>query len=200
MSRTHLMGSVERYLALRRALGFKLRNETWFLPDFVTFLEAHGTSVITTELALRWAQQPPGGTPYYWAKRLSAVRCFAKHHRAFDPRHRGAPSGPHPVPCATPTAPHLYGRRSRPADARGARLARRDAIGELRDAHRAPRRDGHALGRSHRAQRRGPRLASFVTDGTACQVPEVPARPAPRVDARGASRLHRSAGPPVPTP
>jgi site-specific recombinase XerD len=43
-------------------------------------------SVITTELALRWAQQPPHAAPYWWAKRLSAVRCFAKHHRAFDPR------------------------------------------------------------------------------------------------------------------
>ena len=86
MKRANLIASVERYLALRRALGFKLRNERWFLPSFVAFLEAHGTSVITTELALRWAQQPPSGTSYYWAKRLSTVRCFAKYHHAFDPR------------------------------------------------------------------------------------------------------------------
>jgi len=107
MSRTHLLGSVERYLALRRALGFKLRNETWFLPDFVTFLEAHGTSVITTELALRWAEQPPDGSPYYWAKRLGAVRCFAKHHRAFDPRTEVPP--PDLIPYrARRRRPHIY--------------------------------------------------------------------------------------------
>jgi len=107
MNRTNLMGSVERYLALRRALGFKLRNDGWFLPSFAAFLEAHGTSVITTDLALRWAQQPPGGTSYYWAKRLGTVRAFAKHHRAFDPRTEVPP--PNLIPCrARNRRPHIY--------------------------------------------------------------------------------------------
>ncbi len=86
MSRAGLSRSVMEYLALRRALGFKLRHETWFLPDFVAFLESHGSSVITTDLSVRWAQQPPDAAPYWWAKRLSAVRCFARHYRALDPR------------------------------------------------------------------------------------------------------------------
>lgn len=107
MSRARLSRSVEEYLALRRALGFKLRHETWFLPDFVAFLAAHRSSVITTELALRWAQQPPHAAPYWWAKRLSAVRCFAKHHRAFDPRTEVPP--PDLIPCRAPRLPpHLY--------------------------------------------------------------------------------------------
>jgi len=86
MSHADLSRSVEEYLALRRALGFKLYHQTWFLPDFVAFLAAHGSDAITTELAARWAQEPPGTSPGWWAMRLSAVRCFARHHRAFDPR------------------------------------------------------------------------------------------------------------------
>ncbi len=107
MSRTDLRRSAEEYLALRRALGFKLYHQTWFLPDFVAFLVAHGSSVITTELAVRWAQQPPDATPGWWAMRLSAVRCFAKHHRAFDPRTEVPP--PDLIPCRAPRLPpHLY--------------------------------------------------------------------------------------------
>ena len=86
MSPADLLRSVEEYLALRRALGFKLRHETWFLPNFVAFLAEHGSTVITTELAVRWAQLPTGTTLGWLAHRLSSVRSFAKHRRAFDPR------------------------------------------------------------------------------------------------------------------
>jgi integrase len=107
MSDMDLRRSAEEYLALRRALGFKLHHQTWFLPDFVAFLAAHRSSVITTDLALRWAQQPSGASPRWWAKRLSAVRCFARHHRAFDPRTEVPP--PDLIPYrASRLSPHLY--------------------------------------------------------------------------------------------
>lgn len=86
MSRVALRRSAQEYLALRRALGFKLRAETWFLPDFVAFLAKHRSSVITTELALRWVQKPCDASSAWWAHRLSSIRAFAKYHRAFDPR------------------------------------------------------------------------------------------------------------------
>jgi integrase len=82
----HLLRSAQQYLALRRALGFKLRRETWLLPDFVGFLAAHGSAFITTDLAVQWAQQPAGASAQWCAKRLSAIRGFARHQRAFDPR------------------------------------------------------------------------------------------------------------------
>ena len=66
-----LADAVQQYLAVRRALGFQLRHETWFLPDFVAYLEAHKRAVITTELALRWARQPANASPGWWAHRLS---------------------------------------------------------------------------------------------------------------------------------
>lgn len=74
------------YLKVRRALGFKLYHETWWLPDFVAFLRSHGHSTITTELALSWAQQPPDGHPNWWARKLGAIRCFAQYLHACDPR------------------------------------------------------------------------------------------------------------------
>lgn len=78
--------AAQDYLALRRALGFKLRHETWFLPAFVAFLKAHGSTVITAKLAVQWATQPLDTTSGWWAHRLSAVRGFALHRRATDPR------------------------------------------------------------------------------------------------------------------
>jgi integrase/recombinase XerD len=102
-----LADAADEYLALRRTLGFKLRHQTWWLPDFVSYLEAHGSSVITAELALRWACQPPGTSPGWWANRLAAVRQFARHHRAFDPRTEVPP--PDLIPCRKQRlAPHLY--------------------------------------------------------------------------------------------
>ncbi|HET8538358.1 MAG TPA: tyrosine-type recombinase/integrase [Anaeromyxobacter sp.] len=107
MIRTDLLRSAQEYLALRRALGFKLYQETWLLPDFVAFLIACGSAFITTELAVRWAQQPAGASARWCARRLSVVRCFAKHRRAFDPRTEVPP--PDLIPYrATRRLPHLY--------------------------------------------------------------------------------------------
>ncbi len=83
---THLAAAATEYLRMRRALGFKLYHETWWLPDFVAFLASHGSSTITAELAVRWAQQPADADPNWWAMKLGAVRQFARHHHAYDPR------------------------------------------------------------------------------------------------------------------
>lgn len=104
---TTLADAAQQYLVLRRALGYKLRHETWWLPDFVSFLETRGASVITTELALEWARQPADATPGWWAHRLAAIRQFARHHRAFDPRTELPPSDLIPRRRAR-VRPHLY--------------------------------------------------------------------------------------------
>lgn len=83
---TSLRTALHGYLALRRNLGFKLHDAGVALPDFVTFLERHRTPVITTQLALAWAQQPATVQPATWARRLSFVRGFARYRSATDPR------------------------------------------------------------------------------------------------------------------
>ena len=107
-----LAAAADAYLKMRRALGFKLYHETWLLPDFVAFVEAQGGSTVTTALAIRWAQQPAGTGPRWWTHRLAAVRGFAKHYRAFDPRTE--------IPeCHFPRqrrlSPHLYSEAEVPS-------------------------------------------------------------------------------------
>ena len=85
--------AVQQYLALRRGLGFKLHEAGKVLPKFVTFLERKHTSVITTRLALDWAQQSSTAQPAEWARRLSFVRGFARYRSATDPRTEIPPEG-----------------------------------------------------------------------------------------------------------
>jgi integrase/recombinase XerD len=81
-----LAAAAAEYLRMRHALGFKLYHHTWWLPDFVAFVHSQGGCTITTELAVRWAQQPAHGHPNWWAAKLAAIRHFARYYRAYDPR------------------------------------------------------------------------------------------------------------------
>ncbi len=49
-------------------------------------MEREQASVITVELALRWASKPAQAHRSYWAKRLIAIRLFARYRSATDPR------------------------------------------------------------------------------------------------------------------
>ena len=77
-----LRKAVQDYVALRRALGFKLEKVEKGLLDFVSFLERQGSSHLTTARALQWATQPSHVQPFMWAQRLSYVRGFARHWSA----------------------------------------------------------------------------------------------------------------------
>lgn len=78
--------ALTQYIAMRRALGTKLREPAVTLGHFVEFLETEGAEFITTNLALRWACQPEHVQRATWARRLGQVRQFASWLSAFDPR------------------------------------------------------------------------------------------------------------------
>jgi integrase len=59
----------------------------------VTFAEQQGAAHVTTDLALRWAQQPPGAQPATWALRLGVVRRFAVWLSASDRLTEVPPAG-----------------------------------------------------------------------------------------------------------
>ena len=69
-----LRNQLDDYLAVRRALGFKLERAGRLLPDFVTYLEHHRACTVTTGLALAWAKQPPDGHPAWWTEKPSMRR------------------------------------------------------------------------------------------------------------------------------
>ena len=81
------------YLAMRRALGFKLVSDGTGLSSFVTFLENAQAEYIATQLALAWAQTPTSVQPARWARRLGFVRGFASYCAAIDPRTEAIPVG-----------------------------------------------------------------------------------------------------------
>jgi hypothetical protein len=70
---SELRKSLRSYLALRRALGFKLESQGRLLHRFVDFAEEQGESFITRDFALRFALASPHGQPALCAKRLQIV-------------------------------------------------------------------------------------------------------------------------------
>ena len=90
---TTLQSALQEYLAMRRGLGFQLRDTGRLLLKFVTFMEQHRASVVTTPLALTWAKQSQTVQPADWARRLSIVRIFARYRHATDPRTEIPPDG-----------------------------------------------------------------------------------------------------------
>jgi integrase/recombinase XerD len=75
------------YLAMRRALGFKLTTQGRHLMSFVRFCEERSADHVTAGLALEWAARPGRGCgdEVYQARKLDTVRIFARHLKALDP-------------------------------------------------------------------------------------------------------------------
>jgi integrase len=106
---TSLRKAVDEYLTMRRSLGFKLGNMGYNLRHFASFMEHQRATVITTELALRWAEEPQHVQPALWAARLSYVRSFARYWSATDPRTEIPPLGL--LPFRTRRAiPYIYSK------------------------------------------------------------------------------------------
>jgi integrase/recombinase XerD len=80
-----LQAHVDDYLRLRRALGFKLKEEERVLGQLVGYLEDAGAETVSSELAIRWARLPVGVHPNHWAKRLRIARGFAAYMQTNDP-------------------------------------------------------------------------------------------------------------------
>ena len=80
-----LREALQEYLALRRGLGFKMRDAGLVLPRFVAFVEERQALHITTRLALEWVQQAKTVQPAERARRLCFARGFARYRSATDP-------------------------------------------------------------------------------------------------------------------
>src|SRR6266536_316889 len=88
-----LRDALASYLALRRALGFKLANAGRLLGQFVDYLDGHGVDTPTTDHALAWATLPANASTAWRAIRLSVVRGFAAYLHGIDPTVQVPPAG-----------------------------------------------------------------------------------------------------------
>jgi integrase/recombinase XerD len=79
-----LTKAVEDYVALRRALGFKMVEVSHSLVEFVKFARGERASRITVDLAVRWATRSRSVQPCRWATRLRIVRQFAEYVSTID--------------------------------------------------------------------------------------------------------------------
>jgi integrase len=79
-----LARAVGDYLALRRSLGFKLREYGDCLHEFVQFLKKNGSPRITHKLALEYATQRQSEKPVSWSRRLAIIRGFARYRFGAD--------------------------------------------------------------------------------------------------------------------
>lgn len=102
-----LCKAVEEYLAIRRALGFKLESQEPLLYNLAGYLERAGAVNVSTELAVAWATQPAGRDPVWWSKQLSVARGFAKHMHSLDPLSEVPPADLLPQPKRR-AIPYLY--------------------------------------------------------------------------------------------
>lgn len=82
-----LRESVADYLLMRRTMGFKAEGLSKLLRSFVAFSEARGVDRVRNDIALEWATSTvkvPVNDALQ-ARRMDAVRIFARHQHALDP-------------------------------------------------------------------------------------------------------------------
>jgi integrase/recombinase XerD len=94
--------AADTYLAVRRAAGFALRNQSFQLKSFAAFSEARGQHYICAAVAIEWAGL--GRSVLQRARRLGTVIRFARYLRAEDERHEVPPAvfGTEKSPRRTP--------------------------------------------------------------------------------------------------
>ena len=100
-----LTAHVERYISLRQALGFKLRDVARHLRAFACYAEARGDACIRSSTAVDWAAQAP--SPDARQVRLRHVANLARFLHAEDPAHEVPPPAVFHAP-ARRTLPHIY--------------------------------------------------------------------------------------------
>lgn len=86
-----LKDAVDTYLAVRRAAGFKLKDDEFYLYNFARFATAQGDMHVLSQTAISWAGQAQLESQR--ATRLKAVIRFARFSRAADSSHDVPPEG-----------------------------------------------------------------------------------------------------------
>ena len=87
----NLSTELQRYLQIRRSLGYDLGTSERVLNRFVSFLEENNETHITTALFLQWKDVFGTAEKSTWSRRLGIVRLFASWLHSLDARHEIPP-------------------------------------------------------------------------------------------------------------
>lgn len=82
-----LRQAVSDYLTMRRTMGFKVESLAKLLSSFVRYCEARAVNRVESDIAIAWATamiKVPVSDALI-ARRMDAVRVFARHQHALDP-------------------------------------------------------------------------------------------------------------------
>jgi integrase/recombinase XerD len=86
-----LAEELDRYLSIRRSLGFDLSTSARVLRRFVAFAEAQNVCYVTADLFLAWQAEFGEASQDTWHARLGIVRQFALWLSGIDPRNEVPP-------------------------------------------------------------------------------------------------------------
>jgi integrase/recombinase XerD len=101
-----LVEQADRYLAVRTALGYRLRDDAGLVKALAGYADSVGGGRLSTAVALRWASA--AGSDSTHQRRLSVARGFAAYMRAFDPATEIPPMRLGPLVDRRPRRPHIY--------------------------------------------------------------------------------------------
>ncbi len=87
-----LQSALQKYLSVRRGLGYKFCTHEKLLKSFVRFMGERDAHLITNKLALEWATSRQD-RPRTHALRLIYVRGFARYLQSLEPRTEVPPTG-----------------------------------------------------------------------------------------------------------
>ena len=104
---TCLTEELDRYLTIRRSLGYDLRTSARVLRRFIAFAESQGAEHISTDLFQRWQASFGQASRQTWAVRLGIVRLFGAWLHGLDPAHEAPPRGLIPSRARRPR-PYIY--------------------------------------------------------------------------------------------
>jgi integrase/recombinase XerD len=102
-----LANELDRYLSIRRSLGFNLNTSARVLKRFVAFADGQAADHVTTALFLQWKQVFGNANSNTWAARLGIVRQFAQWLSGIDSRHEAPPKSLLPWRYRR-ARPHIY--------------------------------------------------------------------------------------------
>ena len=102
-----LSQELDRYLSIRRSLGYKLSTEERILRKFVAFAERENAESVSTAIFLRWKDLFGKVNKQTWAHRLGMARLFALWLHSMDSKHEVPPRSLIPSRIRRPH-PYIY--------------------------------------------------------------------------------------------